>query len=607
MRYGLTSLMIPACLLACGLVIGCTKETKTDNADSAKQAKAIEDAAKELAKQAAAREKANKEAARTETPVNPKVVVNEPAPKDITSAPPAPPVVAEKTVQVAPPVETPAKEFEPPVFQETKKDKDSTKEKTKDKDKDKDKEPKLVEPTEVMGKTFQEWMKEMKDTDPAKREAAIKAVTMFGPAKAYQALPEIIVQMNRHNPNAPTGETIDLAMRVNGIMAMSTILKMTWSTKKEGPDPKLLDQCYAIYKKAMKDPQVIMRMRAVQGIIFVGPKSREAIDDVVTLARDPVTWEVRKEALQALVFMGGPDGKGAGPNEKSLKALRSALGSPIGNRDVSYFVRQTAIQGLTMLSHGTGKVPAELWNKGVTDPAVEVRLSALNGIAELEKEFDDADRKAAIKKLNERVQGVKVLETDDVIFMWIHATVMTLQKGADKTHVNPIIDKLNNSKDVPAKLQALNILGLGGDKTKPHALKAVQAYVDDKEPSVAFAAIITCMKFGDFEPVLGKLKHKEPEFRLQALDLIGKAGEAAKPACADAIVKTIGDPEVTIGAAAIDTLVNIHCFEAMPTLRKIAVDKMAPEALRQAAKDALEDFEDLIKAKSLKDKKDKTK
>ena len=70
-------------------------------------------------------------------------------------------------------------------------------------------------------------MKELASEDPSRREAAMKAITLFGPNKSYEAVPAIIAWMNKHKP---PNDPIDLSMRVNGIIALSTIFKQTWAT-----------------------------------------------------------------------------------------------------------------------------------------------------------------------------------------------------------------------------------------------------------------------------------------------------------------------------------------------------------------------------------------
>src|SRR5437763_1009975 len=77
--------------------------------------------------------------------------------------------------------------------------------------------PEFVEPTEVMGKTFKEWTKEIHAFDPSRREEAMKAVLLFGPNKAYEAVPEILKELSKHKL-----QPVDLSVRVNGTMALST-------------------------------------------------------------------------------------------------------------------------------------------------------------------------------------------------------------------------------------------------------------------------------------------------------------------------------------------------------------------------------------------------
>src|ERR1035438_2165385 len=116
-------------------------------------------------------------------------------------------------------------ESSPVVLQDIKKKPKDKKDPDKSPTKDTSKEPKTPEykePTEVLGKTFSDWMKDMKSTDPSKREIAMKTIVQFGPKKAYEAVPEIIRQLERHTLK---NQGIDLSMRVNGLIALTMILK----------------------------------------------------------------------------------------------------------------------------------------------------------------------------------------------------------------------------------------------------------------------------------------------------------------------------------------------------------------------------------------------
>src|SRR5207249_4945077 len=90
----------------------------------------------------------------------------------------------------------------------------------------KDKDPKVVPtvpafipPAEVLGKSFEQWRKQIKAPDPTRREEAMKMILMFGPDKSYAALPDIIAELKKHKPPF----RVDLSVCVNGTIAMSAI------------------------------------------------------------------------------------------------------------------------------------------------------------------------------------------------------------------------------------------------------------------------------------------------------------------------------------------------------------------------------------------------
>ena len=91
--------------------------------------------------------------------------------------------------------------------------------------------------------------------------------------------------------------------------------RRTWIFRyKKNPDQKYINDTFAICKKNLKDPQVILRMQTMKGMPTLGPKSREAIDDIVLITKDPVSWEMRKEAIPVLVALTGPDVPGGTPD-----------------------------------------------------------------------------------------------------------------------------------------------------------------------------------------------------------------------------------------------------------------------------------------------------
>jgi hypothetical protein len=543
--------MVSLVVLVCGMsagIVGCTKDPNTNDRDVrvAKNVKFQNDA--KIEKEVTAKGTGAQELARTEFTLK-DLFPQKPRAKEFgrTELPAADPDTKQPDPDELGGKQVAALEPSPvQVVAAKPKEKTKPKEPAKESTKEPSKEPKFEfkEPTEVAGKTFQEWMKLMKSTDPVRREEAMKYVIAFGPLKSPEALPEVILQLNRHK-TAPAG--VDLSVRVNGIIALSTIYQHMAMTKKE-PSEKLHKEAFALFKYYLKDGQVIMKVRTVQGLPNLGPIARDAIEDVIVLTRDPITWEVRKEALQTLTRI-ARDASGT-PHTKVMPELRTRA----INRDAepAYIVRQTALEGIAMLK--APDVPPEVFNALDNDPAVQVRLKALELVYKLSgEEMKPNDRTLAIKKLNAHLP----VEKDPILLIWTHVDIMTLRKKIDPAHLNPIISYVKHS-DLPVRVQAMTTIGMAGEKAKPMVLKVV---LDE---------LNKCVPNG---------KEKKWEY-----------------------------PEPNLAVAAMKAAVGIHAFdEAIPILEKIENDKQAPEWLKSSAAKALDAFDDLKMHLEGKDKKDKDK
>ena len=73
--------------------------------------------------------------------------------------------------------------------------------------------------TMVAGRTIEYWISEIPSVDPSKSENALRAVMLFGPERAYQAVPVIIDVLRKHSPS--TKKHVDDSVRVNGALAGS--------------------------------------------------------------------------------------------------------------------------------------------------------------------------------------------------------------------------------------------------------------------------------------------------------------------------------------------------------------------------------------------------
>jgi hypothetical protein len=511
MRNWIVSLRIAMFIVFCGIsagIVGCTKDPQTKEKGVAK----IQPAAKvDLDDQ-------KKVPVAKEVPAKQLVVRGDDVSKHHGARDVAP--KGEPDAQEQPAAkEVFAKEFTPVELQESKKKpkdtgKETKKDPSKNTTKDTSKEPKTPEykePTEILGKSFKDWMKDMKSPDPSKRDMAMKNIVLFGPKKSYEAVKEIIKQLERQTIKR---EVTDLSVRVTGIVALSTILKYKGY---KDCDPKDIDAAYAVYKYFLKDPQVIMKVRAVQGIPSLGPKAREAIDEVIKVAQDGSTWEVRKDGLQTLTILAAPDKQWGVPHHaKALPVAHAALA------DSSYLVRMTAVQALAVLNEG--KVPPEYYHLGkcLDDPSIQVRLEVLKNIATLAPNMDPKgkDQVIAVNRLTTYLNA----EKDDILKIWTHATIMTVLKKVTKLNLDPVISRLKH-KDPAVRVQALTVIGLGGKDSRPIALSAVRSAVEDKDTNVGVAAIVALVQMDAVEcvPMLEKIEEDK------------KANEALKATASNAL------------------------------------------------------------------------
>lgn len=421
------------------------------------------------------------------------------------------------------------------------------------KDKDKDKKdgldpkdnpasPKFKAPDEVLGKGFAYWQKMIHSDDQSEREIAMKNIMFFGFEKAYEAVPDIIQELRDHKGN----KNVDLSFRVNGIQVLSTIFKYT-----KEPNPKHIDEAYALYKPALEDSQVILRMQTMKALPYLGPKTKQSLGTVFKLGKDGISWEVRKEAIPVIVVLASiPDAKG----KPDAKSLADAWGHMKNRADPeierSHLVRQVALQGMSMIAHqtpGVAQVPPEIV-RGLKDPSPVVKLTTLQCLANMSHRWDTKDRTDRISAVNKLKNYLDYDESDKALRMWAHAVIMTIEQKITTNHLAPIVDGL---------------------------------------------------------------AHKDPAMRMLALQLIGMAGPDAKKFALTPVMSAINDPDVGVGAAAIHALVPLKATECKPmleTLEKQQKDKLekdgnADPRLYYAAAEALQGFVEMEKHE--KEKQDK--
>lgn len=447
----------------------------------------------------------------------------------------------------------------------------------------KDKAP--ATPTEFMGKGYDAWRKELKSLDPSKRETAMKAVLMFDMDKATEAIPDIIADISRH----PKKVTIDLAVRVNGVMALNTYFGHLAQNKKK-PDPKLIKEVLPIYRVGLKDSQAIMKVRALQGLQYLGPAAHDLLDDVIVLARDPSTWEVRKEAIPMLVMLAYHEK--TPPEPKAMIALKNSADK---EKELSYMVRVVAVSGLGILGKDASIVDLRRALEG--DPSKEVRMAAAQAFVHAREKAMPDLKKAINEQPNKEVRIVAV----------------QAYGVAGKEKALPELRKHLDDKEKEVRLMVINTISALTDAMDPAAKeitkKALAARLSvEKEPIVLIWLNMGIMNINHkcdkthMEPILNRLTDKDALVRVQAFQALRACGKEAPPFAMEPLLQLAEGTDHELVIAALETLVLTQAYESIPRLEKL-MKNGKDQDIRQSAETAIDNL-NLIKAqeKKLKEK-----
>lgn len=283
--------------------------------------------------------------------------------------------------------------------------------------------------TEIGGRTLDEWIKDINHKDPGRRATALSTILMFGPDRAYEALPAILEQMGR-------SVTLDVSVRVNGATALGLIL----GSAREA-DPKHVREAVKILQRLCSDTQAIVKFRAVQALGRIGDEAKAAIPNVLPVLKDTLACEARQAAAITLGQIAIDKDKG--PSLLVLKELFAALG------DHAAQVRLAAIQSLT-------------WLGAPADPkAQQSLLAALDPVANK--------------------------DIEPTVRLWAHMAMMSITRRIDAEHIAPIV-KMMDHPEVPVRIQVAQALGTIGPKAKS-GIPALVAHLTDKDPGVIMVCI----------------------------------------------------------------------------------------------------------------------
>jgi HEAT repeats len=303
--------------------------------------------------------------------------------------------------------------------------------------------PQTKEITEIGGRTFEQWMKDISHKDPSRREVAVQTILGFGPEKAYEAAPTLVAELRKHLTNP-----IDTSLRVNITIALGAILGAKTNADPKlvkPPDPKVLKEAITLLTKLLSDSQGIVRYRAAQALASIGQEARTAVEALLPLLREQYNFEVRQAGAMTLGKV-AMDPKN-GPSITAIIRLQALLTDP------AYKVRQAACQALAML--GPPPDPKDGTQKYLT-------LKALEPVA---------------KK-----------DAEPVVQIWAHVAIMFYTNKFADDNVGPIVEYLRTG-DIIARIEAGQALSAAAPMAKS-SVPALIGALGDPEASVGMVAIL---------------------------------------------------------------------------------------------------------------------
>jgi HEAT repeat protein len=303
--------------------------------------------------------------------------------------------------------------------------------------------PKRNDPTEIGGRTLDQWVKEIKNPDPSVQEMAMRVVPYFG-KKAGSAAPVLIARLKDTSNR-------DIACRAHAVLALAAIAD-------EVSDEEAAKAVKAITDTLDNDGQAIMRYHAATALGAYGSRAASAVPSLLHRLPDRSSWELRQAVLAALSnIVDGGNGAGglkkAPPDGRVVVAIANRLNNDYEN---SGAVRMMAVMVLGALGRPAGQQETQL------------EISAL--------------------------QKAGGYDPDKTVQIWAEVALMAIDKVTDKG-LNDVARHLAKGKDVTARLTAARALMAMGKEAKSK-IGDIAKMLDDDDPTIMAGALDVLAGFG---------------------------------------------------------------------------------------------------------------
>jgi HEAT repeat protein len=290
----------------------------------------------------------------------------------------------------------------------------------------------------IGGKTFDDWKKDLHDSDPAVVENAIRTIPLYGPGLAREVVPTLVRKLKIPN--------LDVSIKVCTAIFLGTI----------GLDGAELDDGVSGLIHLLKSDQVIVKLQASLALAQIGDDAKEAIPALL-LNLSHYSWEIRKASARALASVARPRSEKTAPDSKVIERLRSHL----------LYIKQQ-----------------------YPERCAQVRKEAAMALVALGPPSAENERTRVVESL----KAAALQDRDKTVQIWAHVGVMRMTK-IDPKRLDKIGDFLSDPV-LGVRCEAARVLGLIGSDAKSQVRKLVKV-LDDKDPLMLTQVITTLAEMGN--------------------------------------------------------------------------------------------------------------
>jgi HEAT repeat protein len=284
---------------------------------------------------------------------------------------------------------------------------------------------------EIGGKNLDQWMKDLKTTDPGVYENAIRTIALFGP-RAKAAIPTVIAKLK-----SPYAYQLDVSVKVNSAIFLGAC------GLGEDSEEEALEGAVKGLWRLLDDSQAIVRFHAAialgrigRAVNHTGSDGKMALKKLTSNLDNRSTWEIRKACASALATVGWPSNEKKGPDPVVIGKLR---------------VRLTP-----------------------TENCAQVRMEAAQTLMILGPPADGEVRSRLIQTLGKVADNKK---EDLIVRIWANVSYMRA-KGIKEERLT-FISKLLDHEILGVRCQAARALGMVGPEAKSQISRLKQALKDE--------------------------------------------------------------------------------------------------------------------------------